>query len=93
MISDRTSRPEPHATDVELAGADQRRDHEVAAELRDVATLLGVEAKRPRYAVRTPAALDRPSSSTATSRILNFWILPVTVIGNASTNFQWRGIL
>ena len=30
-------------------------------------------------------AASRPSSSTAASRILNFWILPVTVIGNSST--------
>ncbi|AMD01100.1 hypothetical protein LOKO_02033 [Halomonas chromatireducens] len=28
-----------------------------------------------------------PSSWVASSRILNFWILPVTVIGNSSTNF------
>ena len=28
----------------------------------------------------------RPSSSIACSRILNFWTLPVTVIGNSSTN-------
>lgn len=27
-----------------------------------------------------------PNSSMEISRILNFWILPVTVIGNASTN-------
>src|SRR5207248_9985574 len=44
-------------------------------------------------AVLIPAAFSRPSSSTAVSRILNFWTLPVTVIGNASTNFQWRGSL
>ncbi|PYB88385.1 hypothetical protein DMX03_10520 [Pseudomonas koreensis] len=28
------------------------------------------------------------SSSILISRILNFWILPVTVIGNASTNLK-----
>ena len=27
----------------------------------------------------------------ATSRILNFWTLPLTVIGNPPTNFQCRG--
>src|SRR5437016_12704507 len=46
-----------------------------------------------RQAVLTPAASCRPSSSTAISRIRNFWTLPVTVIGKPSTNFQWRGIL
>ncbi len=29
----------------------------------------------------------------ATSRILNFWTLPLTVIRNPPTNFQCRGIL
>jgi len=28
----------------------------------------------------------RPSSAMVSSRMMNFWILPVTVIGNASTN-------
>ncbi len=41
-----------------------------------------------RYAVRIAAACPRPSSSTAASRILNFWILPVTVIGKASVKRQ-----
>src|SRR4029079_13154013 len=36
---------------------------------------------------------ERPSSSAASSRIRHFWILPVTVIGNESTIFQWRGTL
>lgn len=40
------------------------------------------------HAVTTPAACARPSSSIAISRILNFCTLPVTVIGNPSTNFQ-----
>jgi hypothetical protein len=30
----------------------------------------------------------RSSSAMETSRILNFWTLPVTVIGKSSTNFQ-----
>ncbi len=38
------------------------------------------------YAVTTSAACPRPSSSIAVSRILNFCTLPVTVIGNESTN-------
>ncbi len=38
------------------------------------------------YAVSMRAALSKPSSLTACSRIKNFWILPVTVIGKASTN-------
>src|SRR5207253_6259679 len=45
------------------------------------------------HAVFTCAAFCNPNSSMDCSRILNFWILPVTVIGNASTNFQYRGIL
>src|SRR5205823_2680870 len=47
-----------------------------------------VYAECPAYAVATAAAFSRPSSSTAVSRILNFWTLPVTVIGKPSTNFQ-----
>src|SRR5262245_14352687 len=39
-------------------------------------------------AVRCEAVAVSPSSATANSRILNFWILPVTVVGNSSTNFQ-----
>lgn len=34
-----------------------------------------------------------PSSFAIASRIRNFWILPVTVIGKESTNLMWRGIL
>ena len=33
------------------------------------------------------------NSSMLISRIRNFWILPVTVMGNSSTNLKWRGIL
>jgi hypothetical protein len=39
-------------------------------------------------AMRMAASLWSPSSSTACSRIRNFWILPVTVIGKPSTSFQ-----
>src|SRR5262249_27643344 len=46
-----------------------------------------------RYAVSTLAVLSRPNSLIETSRILNFWILPVMVIGNESTNRTYRGIL
>jgi hypothetical protein len=48
----------------------------------------GSPASGLAYAVLTFAAASSPSSAIAVSRILNFWILPVTVIGNASTNFQ-----
>jgi hypothetical protein len=41
-----------------------------------------------RQAVSIRAAAWRPSSSMLISRIRNFWILPVTVVGKASTNFQ-----
>ena len=41
-------------------------------------------ARRP-YALRTAAASCSPSRSTDASRILNFWTLPVIVIGNSST--------
>ena len=39
------------------------------------------------------AAAVSPSSAMAVSRILNFWILPVTVIGNSEAIFQYRGTL
>ena len=52
--------------------------------------------RRPRGAQAGQGVRDRrrhagwawlsPSSSTAMSRSLNFWILPVTVVGNSSTN-------
>jgi hypothetical protein len=35
----------------------------------------------------------RPSCSVIASRILNFWILPVTVIGNSVTNWMYFGTL
>ena len=40
------------------------------------------------YAVSILATSSRPSSTMLISRIRNFWILPVTVVGKASTNFQ-----
>jgi hypothetical protein len=39
-------------------------------------------------AVESTAAGSNASSTIATSRIRNFWILPVTVIGKLSTSFQ-----
>ncbi len=45
------------------------------------------------YAVSIREASSRPSSCMETSRILNFWILPVTLMGNAETNMTCRGIL
>jgi hypothetical protein len=39
------------------------------------------------YAVSIAATSCRPRSMIACSRILNFWILPVTVVGKLSTNF------
>src|SRR5215813_5332205 len=50
------------------------------------------ERTRPQ-AVCTPAAGARPSSTIEISRILNFWIFPVTVIGNSAVNRTYRGIL
>ena len=44
-------------------------------------------------ALRTAAADSRPSSSTDTCRISTLRILPVTVIGKASTILTYRGIL
>src|SRR4051794_33213393 len=38
-------------------------------------------------AVRTAAAWASPSSLMLCSRMTNFWVLPLTVIGNVSTNF------
>ena len=43
---------------------------------------------RASQAVWIAAASPRPSSSTAVSRILNFWTLPVTVMGNSVVIFQ-----
>ncbi len=40
------------------------------------------------YAVLVAAASCRPSSWIACSRMTNFCIFPVTVMGNTSTNFQ-----
>src|SRR4051794_20655524 len=38
-------------------------------------------------------AAFNPNRASTASRITNFWILPVTVIGNSSTNSTYRGIL
>ena len=43
---------------------------------------------RTTQAVSMPAAPSSSSSAVAISRIRNFWTLPVTVMGNASTSFQ-----
>ena len=40
-----------------------------------------------RHAILTAAAFSRPSSFTLSSRMRNFWTLPVTVMGKPSTNF------
>jgi hypothetical protein len=48
----------------------------------------GARAAGSAQAVLTRSAASRPSSATEVSRILNFCTLPVTVIGNSSTNFQ-----
>src|SRR5262249_51339875 len=39
------------------------------------------------YAILMRAASSRPRSFTLCSRMTNFWIFPVTVMGNPSTNF------
>ena len=44
-------------------------------------------------AVVVLAASSSPSSVIDVSRILNFWILPVTVIGNSLVYRRYRGIL
>ena len=49
---------------------------------------VGQAQEAPAQAVRVSAASSRPSSATEVSRILNFWTLPVTVMGKASTNLQ-----
>ena len=41
-----------------------------------------------RYAVSIAAAAARPSSAIASSRMRNFWTLPVTVVGNSDAIFQ-----
>ena len=42
---------------------------------------------------RIVAACSRPSSTIEISRMRNFWILPVTVIGNSVEKRMYRGIL
>ena len=42
---------------------------------------------------KVDAATSDASSLVIISRITNFWTLPVTVIGNVSTNRTYRGIL
>jgi hypothetical protein len=62
---------------------------------------LGREASERGRAWHLPAGRDnqavfcsaRPSSSIICSRMMNFCTLPVTVIGKASTNLMYRGIL
>ena len=46
---------------------------------------LGLWDGRTVYAILMAAAFSRPSSVTLSSRITNFWTLPVTVMGKAST--------
>ena len=46
---------------------------------------LGLWEGRTVYAILMAAAFSRPSSVTLSSRITNFWTLPVTVMGKAST--------
>jgi hypothetical protein len=41
---------------------------------------------RGRHAISTAAAFSSPSALTLSSRMTNFWTLPVTVMGKASTN-------
>jgi hypothetical protein len=52
---------------------------------RGLARLLRGNLARSPYALRTASASWSPSRSTDASRILNFWTLPVIVIGNSST--------
>jgi len=53
----------------------------------------GSLAEPHSYAVLIWAAFCSPSSSTKTSRMQNFWIFPVTVIGKSLTIFMCFGIL
>jgi hypothetical protein len=48
---------------------------------------LGLWEGRTVYAILMAAAFSRPSSVTLSSRITNFWTLPVTVMGKASTKW------
>ena len=65
------------------ASPDRARVRRSSAPVADRDTRCG----HPAHAVLTAAAFVRPSSPMAISRMRNFWILPVTVIGNSSTNF------
>lgn len=57
------------------------------------ATLAQERGAAPSSQSRPWRSASRRISSMLTSRMRNFWILPVTVIGNSSTNLKWRGIL
>src|ERR1043166_6222738 len=48
---------------------------------------------RGRSTTSAAAALSNPSSRADCSRMRNFWILPLTVIGNPSVTFTYRGTL
>jgi hypothetical protein len=59
-------------------------EHAGVTSLPSVAMRCGMcAAASIRYAVTTLLARVSPNSSTEISRILNFWILPVTVAGNS----------
>src|SRR6185503_20534534 len=65
----------------------------ITAAATTTGSFMGRSVQPDPQAVGSEAAACSPSSATATSRILNFWTLPVTVVGNSSTNFQYAGIL
>ncbi len=56
-------------------------------------TLAQERGAAPSSQSRPWRSASRRISSMLISRMRNFWILPVTVIGNSSTNLKWRGIL
>jgi len=67
-------RPSPRSPSPEMA----RRTPEASA--------AGIRARRC-YAAFARFTGSSPSSAALISRIRNFWIFPVTVVGNSVTNF------
>lgn len=72
------------------------RQHPLLESRKSKSALHPSQALRSRdisVATHADAASLRRSSSFIISRITNFWIFPVTVIGKLSTNRMYRGIL
>ena len=68
-------------------------EHTVLPASRDGPVKPGHDGKEMAILTHPPVYPFAPSSSTIFSRMMNFCILPVTVIGNSSTKRICRGTL